>query len=294
LKNPNFVVNPTRLSVKNLPLSVDDAQLRKLFADAAVAYAAQHPKEPATGRVTLAKIVRDKQRVDAEGVSKSSGFGFVEFSSHEVALAALRQLNNNALAFTATKRPIVTFAVDDQRKLLIRQRKIDAQKQWRDENAKEKQGDDESAKPNKKRKAEQSEAESDAKKPRTPEPADAKSAKAAKRKEIKQRKKELKRQLNAPAAAATATVATPVTVTEKPSAKPAASQSVKRKSVEPAAQAEAPAAEPKAAKKSKNTPDVKVSASKTEQKFDSLVESYKSQFFGSQAAKQATKRWFDQ
>jgi RNA recognition motif-containing protein len=43
-------------------------------------------------------------RVGADGLPKSRGFGFVEFSTHEAALAALRQINNNPLVFSAQVR----------------------------------------------------------------------------------------------------------------------------------------------------------------------------------------------
>jgi nucleolar protein 4 len=39
----------------------------------------------------------------------------VEFTDHEQALAALRQLNNNPDVFTKEHRPIVEFALEDQR-----------------------------------------------------------------------------------------------------------------------------------------------------------------------------------
>lgn len=47
-----------------------------------------------------AKIVRSSDRVDAKTkLARSKGFGFVEFSYHAHALAALRYLNCNPLVF---------------------------------------------------------------------------------------------------------------------------------------------------------------------------------------------------
>jgi nucleolar protein 4 len=37
----------------------------------------------------------------------------VEFERHDHALAALRQLNNNPAAFSADRRPIVEFAMEN-------------------------------------------------------------------------------------------------------------------------------------------------------------------------------------
>ena len=54
------------------------------------------------GQIKRATIMRDKAKGD-----KSRGAGFVEFGSHDAALAALRGLNNNPTVFTVAKRPIV-------------------------------------------------------------------------------------------------------------------------------------------------------------------------------------------
>ena len=50
--------------------------------------------------VKQAKILRDPERVDpADGLPRSRGLGFVEFTEHEHAICALRQLNNNPAPF---------------------------------------------------------------------------------------------------------------------------------------------------------------------------------------------------
>jgi len=49
------------------------------------------------------KILRSTERVDGKGVARSKGFAFVEFSSHEAALTALRATNNNP-ELLATKK----------------------------------------------------------------------------------------------------------------------------------------------------------------------------------------------
>ena len=41
------------------------------------------------------KILRSKDRVDGQGIGRSKGFAFVEFSTHDSALTALRAINNN-------------------------------------------------------------------------------------------------------------------------------------------------------------------------------------------------------
>jgi RNA recognition motif-containing protein len=49
------------------------------------------------------KILRSTERVDTDGVGRSMGYGFVEFSNHDAALSALRFTNNNPAIFGKTK-----------------------------------------------------------------------------------------------------------------------------------------------------------------------------------------------
>ena len=50
--------------------------------------------------VKQVKILMDEERPDPDGNPRSKGIGFVEFTEHEHALCALRQLNNNPAAFS--------------------------------------------------------------------------------------------------------------------------------------------------------------------------------------------------
>ncbi len=59
--------------------------------------------------------MRDADRIDQHGHQRSKRYGFVEFSDHFAALAALRQLNNNPAVFSKDSRPIVEFAIEDVR-----------------------------------------------------------------------------------------------------------------------------------------------------------------------------------
>ena len=47
--------------------------------------------------------MRDMTHVNTAGIGKSRGFGFVAFTDHQHALAALRHLNNNPEVFTNEK-----------------------------------------------------------------------------------------------------------------------------------------------------------------------------------------------
>lgn len=43
--------------------------------------------------------MRDRKRVNSQGVGKSLGFGFINFKEHKHALEALRSTNNNPELF---------------------------------------------------------------------------------------------------------------------------------------------------------------------------------------------------
>ena len=115
LSNPNFVVSEFRLSVRNLPTTVDEAQLRKLAYEGALA-APQSAGRPVIKQV---KILRDEGRLDRHGLPRSRGFGFVHFESHAHALAALHALSDNPNVLPERRRMLVEFAVDNVQKLKV-------------------------------------------------------------------------------------------------------------------------------------------------------------------------------
>ncbi|CAM9821027.1 unnamed protein product [Ectocarpus sp. 6 AP-2014] len=167
LKNPIFFVSPTRLSVRNIGRHVTDGKLKSMAAAAARAgvqagranpqdvrlyleaqgeeFAAITPKRlqiPAvTGNsVVKAKIIRDMDKKpstdDPSELHPSKGYGFVEFSHHGQALAALRQMNNNpaysgqaksdGAAKGESSRLIVEFSVENHAKLKLQQGRKEA------------------------------------------------------------------------------------------------------------------------------------------------------------------------
>jgi len=72
-------------------------------------------------RVVSSVILVDKTRLGANGKPKSKGFGFVEFTHHAHALAALREVNNNpeySKYASAHGRLIVDFAVENRSELI--------------------------------------------------------------------------------------------------------------------------------------------------------------------------------
>ena len=63
--------------------------------------------------VQKVQIMRNMDRLDSSGVGRSKGFGFVEFLCHEDALDVLRATNNNPEIFGPDRRPIVEFAIEN-------------------------------------------------------------------------------------------------------------------------------------------------------------------------------------
>jgi nucleolar protein 4 len=57
--------------------------------------------------------MRNTDRLDSSGVGRSKGFGFAEFISHQDALDVLRATNNNPEVFGPDRRPIVEFAIEN-------------------------------------------------------------------------------------------------------------------------------------------------------------------------------------
>ncbi|XP_069835593.1 RNA-binding protein 28 [Dendropsophus ebraccatus] len=115
LKSQNIFVSKTRLCIHNIPKSVDDRQLRQMLFNAAGG--------GRTVKIKESRVMRDMKGTGGNHKGQSLGYAFVEFSEHEHALAALRQLNNNPDLFGPKKRPIVEFSLEDKNKLKIKERR---------------------------------------------------------------------------------------------------------------------------------------------------------------------------
>jgi nucleolar protein 4 len=138
LKSPMFHVSNVRLAVQHIPLNFTEKQLRQLFL---LHSRTLEDKKLGPAYIVQCKIERerDSKKVDAYGLPPSKGFGFVQFSTHEHALAALRAINNNpnilenkkvkAAKINEGHRFIVEFALDNVRKLKMREEKLKQRQQ---------------------------------------------------------------------------------------------------------------------------------------------------------------------
>ncbi|XP_031273863.1 RNA-binding protein 28 [Pistacia vera] len=128
LQSPNFHVSRTRLVIYNLPKSMTEKELKKLFIDAVISRATK--QKPIIRQIKFLKNMK-KGKVDTKNYSR--GVAFVEFTEHQHALVALRVLNNNPETFGPEYRPIVEFAVDNVQTLKLRKAKIQGRQQQNDE-----------------------------------------------------------------------------------------------------------------------------------------------------------------
>ncbi|CBH18675.1 DRBD10 [Trypanosoma brucei gambiense DAL972] len=112
LRDSNMFVSTTRLSVRNLPRTMGEKELRLLFSTHVRSFLkknknfADKSNWGKYGPIKNVKIVKD-----SAGTSK--GYAFVELVNHPVALHALRALNNNPTIFGDHRRLLVSFAIED-------------------------------------------------------------------------------------------------------------------------------------------------------------------------------------
>ncbi|KAL4232449.1 RNA-binding protein 28 [Mactra antiquata] len=119
LKNLNIFISPFRLCVRNIPVNVDDKQLRQVYKDAA---------RDTKAFITECRVMRDRTHTNTEGTGKSMGYGFVCFKDHQHALTALRNTNNNPDIFGEKKRLIVEFSLENRKALETKERRQEKQK----------------------------------------------------------------------------------------------------------------------------------------------------------------------
>merc|ERR1712217_393805 len=129
VNNPNFVIHPLRLSVRNLSPSVDVTRLREAVAEhlskqkfiGKEGAGKKEKMRAAQAAIVKASLVRDSERRNADNQRRSKGFGFIALKDHQAAMSVLHFLNDNSQNFGGGRRPIVEFAIEDKRKLRMQE-----------------------------------------------------------------------------------------------------------------------------------------------------------------------------
>ncbi len=127
LKNLHYFVSPTRLSVHNIPIKCTDQELKQIFLKA-IDMDGENLARHSRGGIVECRIMRDLARCNADGVFRSKGFGFVEFSNHELAKKALHATNNISGLFDNGSKLIVQFSIEDMRALKKKQKRAEKSK----------------------------------------------------------------------------------------------------------------------------------------------------------------------
>eukprot|EP00923_Selenidium_pygospionis_P001748 GHVN01002550.1.p1 GENE.GHVN01002550.1~~GHVN01002550.1.p1 ORF type:complete len:261 (+),score=34.43 GHVN01002550.1:33-815(+) len=97
MKSPMFFVSSTRLSIHNIPSSVDKTTFKKTF------------QEAGGGKIRHATMI---EHLGKKGKGSAVHYGFVEFFKHETAMKALKRLNNKPVF--KERRLIVSFAIENR------------------------------------------------------------------------------------------------------------------------------------------------------------------------------------
>lgn len=149
--NPSLHLSLTRLSVRNLPRSIDSKELKQLAREAVVGFASDVKsglrqrlsaeetargaeemraaenarKKAGKGIVKQAKVVFESaggsKVSEGTGAGRSRGYGFIEYYTHRNALMGLRWLNGHAVGYTVQKgkSKLSRDDVQDRKKRLI-------------------------------------------------------------------------------------------------------------------------------------------------------------------------------
>lgn len=67
--------------------------------------------------------MREKDRLDRNGIPRSKGFGFIDCFKHEIAKDLIELISNNSKVFGPKRKPVIEFALEDHRMLRIREMK---------------------------------------------------------------------------------------------------------------------------------------------------------------------------
>mmetsp|Transcript_10326 Transcript_10326/g.15816 ORF Transcript_10326/g.15816 Transcript_10326/m.15816 type:complete len:430 (-) Transcript_10326:231-1520(-) len=132
-KSTNLYISKNRLQIRNLPRKeFFEAECKELMKVVAEEWSTTLSKEDRKvlyqnkKHVSHVKIMKDEEKMDAQGNPLPTGQAFVEFVNPDLALFAVRYLNN--MEVVAGKGLIADFSMEDQRALFKRREKIE---RWR-------------------------------------------------------------------------------------------------------------------------------------------------------------------
>ncbi|EPY25606.1 nucleolar protein 4 [Strigomonas culicis] len=111
-RSTSHFVSRTRLSIRNLPRTMTENDVRRLCAERVRDYLKKHKEDTDKGHWGKYGPIRNVKLLrDTAGMSR--GYGFIEFVNHPIALNVLRMLNNNPTVFGDNRRLNVSFSIED-------------------------------------------------------------------------------------------------------------------------------------------------------------------------------------
>lgn len=130
-KNPNLFVSKTRMCVRNLDRRMNEKSLAEFCTsftnDWKTTLSGEERKDASQQKLVYQfKILKDKGKTDQEGKPKNSGIGFIEVTNPSLAMYYINNMNNFIMNKKRPRGLIIDFALEDHRKLLKRNQKLES------------------------------------------------------------------------------------------------------------------------------------------------------------------------
>jgi nucleolar protein 4 len=130
-KNPNLFVSKTRMCVRNLDIRMGEKSLAEFCSsftsDWKDTLSADEQKEINKQKLVYQfKVLKDQAKTDEEGKPKNSGIGFIEVTNPDLAMYYINNMNNFVMNKKKPRGMIIDFSIEDHRKLLKRNQKLES------------------------------------------------------------------------------------------------------------------------------------------------------------------------
>jgi nucleolar protein 4 len=130
-KNPNLFVSKTRMCVRNLDKRMNEKSLAEFCTsftnDWKTTLSGEERKDASQQKLVYQfKVLKDKGKTDQEGKPKNSGIGFIEVTNPFLAMYYINNMNNFIMNKKRPRGLIIDFALEDHRKLLKRNQKLES------------------------------------------------------------------------------------------------------------------------------------------------------------------------